>query len=223
MKKIIKLFVMAALLMAGFRSHAQNNHEYVDLGLPSGTLWATCNVGATTPEGYGDYFAWGETKPKTDYNESTYKYCNGDDDQLSKYCNESSYGNNGFTDNLTVLQPGDDAATANWGSDWRTPTLEQWKELLENTMNKWTTQNGVYGRLLTACNGNSLFLPAAGFLWDSDLYYVGSVGRYWSSSLYTGNPDGAWNFYFTSSYYGMYNGNRRGGLSVRAVRSARQN
>lgn len=78
---------------------------YVDLGLPSGTLWATCNVGADTPEGYGDYFAWGETQPKTTYNWSTYRYCNGDYVKLTKYCGNSSYGYNGFTDDLTVLQP----------------------------------------------------------------------------------------------------------------------
>ena len=90
-----------------------DEHAYVDLGLPSGTLWATCNVGADTPEGYGDYFAWGETQPKDVYNWSNYQYCNGSHDQLTKYCNNSSYGYNGFTDNLTTLQPGDDAATAN--------------------------------------------------------------------------------------------------------------
>ena len=98
-----------------------NGHEYVDLGLPSGTLWATCNVGADTPEGYGDYFAWGETTPKTTYNWNTYKYCNGGEglNTLTKYCSDSNFGYNGFTDNLTVLQlMDDDAATVNWGSGW---------------------------------------------------------------------------------------------------------
>ena len=221
MKKIIKLFVMAALLMAGCRSHVQNNNEYVDLGLPSGTLWATCNVGASSPEEYGDYFAWGETQPKNTYNWSTYKYCN--DDYLTKYCNESDYGYNGFTDKLTVLQSGDDAATTNWGSDWCMPTKEQWEELQKNTTNKWTTQNGVNGLLFTASNGNSLFLPVAGHRWDGGLYLVGSYGSYWSSSLYTVGPYGAWNFDFGSGSYGMLDGNRVGGQSVRAVRSARQN
>ena len=103
-----------------------NGHEYVDLGLPSGTLWATCNVGAETPEGYGDYFAWGETELKTTYNLSTYKYTNGSYDQLTKYCSNSSYGYNGFTDTLTVLLPEDDAATANWGDGWCMPTADQW-------------------------------------------------------------------------------------------------
>lgn len=200
-----------------------NGHQYVDLGLPSGTLWATCNVGATTPEGYGDYFAWGETQPKTTYNWSTYKWCNGDYNSLTKYCNYSSLGYNGFTDNLTVLQPSDDAATANWGSGWCMPTSEQWRELYQNTTRTWTAQNGVNGRLFTASNGNSLFLPAAGYRWGDELNYVGSDGYYRSSTLLTGYPNSAWYFDFHSGDYNMYLNYRSDGLSVRAVRSARQN
>ena len=200
-----------------------NGHDYVDLGLPSGTLWATCNVGATTPEGYGNYFAWGETEPKTSYNWSTYKYCNADYDQLTKYCSNSSYGYNGFTDNLTVLQPSDDAATANLGSGWCMPTKGQWEELFQNTTNTWTTQNGVSGRLFTASNGRSLFLPAAGYRWDDELNLVGSNGYYWASSLGTDYPNRAVNFGFNSGSCGMYYYYRDSGQSVRAVRSARQN
>jgi hypothetical protein len=197
-------------------------HAYVDLGLPSGTLWAPCNVGADMPEGYGDYFAWGETKPKSIYTWTTYKYANGIYDKLTKYCNKSDYGNNGFTDNLTVLQPADDAATANWGSDWCTPTLGQWKELLENTMNKWTMQNGVQGMLLTSKkNGKSLFLPAAGC--RADVLYIGSGGYYWSSSLSTDSPYAAWYFDFGSDSFEVRSVIREDGQSVRAVRSARQN
>ena len=200
-----------------------NGHAYVDLGLPSGTLWATCNIGATKPEEYGDYYAWGETSTKNTYNWSTYKYCNSGYDDFTKYCNKSDYGNNGFTDDLTELQRGDDPATANWGNGWCTPTKEQWKELLENTTNKWTTQNGVKGRLFTSKkNGKSLFLPAAGRRWDGELYDVGSDGFYWSSSLNTDYPDGAWYFYFRSGSYSMYGNDRYGGQSVRAVRSVCQ-
>ncbi len=203
---------------------AANGHGYVDLGLPSGTLWATCNVGASKPEEYGDYFAWGETKPKSIYDWTTYKFVNGDIDKLTKYCDNSDWGNNGFTDNLTTLESGDDAATANWGSDWCMPTKEQWKELLENTTDEWTMQNGVKGRLFTSKkNGKSLFLPAAGGRWGGSLYYVGSYGYYWSSSLYTDYPSYAWYFYFTSDYYYVSRYTRGIGLSVRAVRSARQN
>ncbi len=203
-----------------------NGHNYVDLGLPSGTLWATCNVGANAPEEYGDYFAWGETTPKATYNWSTYKYCNGDGwvMRLTKYCNNSNYGYNGFTDNLTTLQQVDDAATANWGNGWCMPTYDQWTELYQNTTHVWVVQNGVNGRLFTAANGNSLFLPAAGYRWDDALYDAGSGGDYWSSSLYTDDPYYAWGFYFDSGGCSMDNYLNRGrGLSVRAVRSSRQN
>ncbi len=200
------------------------DYAYVDLGLPSGTLWATCNVGADSPEDYGDYFAWGETEPKSNYNWSTYQYCNGSSSKLTKYCTNSSYGYNGFTDNLTTMLSEDDAATANWGSDWRMPTMEEWRELYNNTTYTWTTQNGVNGMLFTASNGNSLFLPAAGSRWLDELYSAGSRGDYWSSSLYTDTPYNARYFLFFSGYCGSVNNNyRSSGLSVRAVRSARQN
>ena len=200
-----------------------DEHEYVDLGLPSGTLWATCNVGADTPEDYGDYFAWGETQLKDTYTWSTYQYCNGSYNTLTKYCSNSSYGYNGFTDDLTTLLPEDDAATANWGSGWRMPTKEEWEELLDNTTVTWTTQNGVNGRLFTASNGNSLFLPAAGYRSSSSLYGAGSYGNYWSSSLITDYPIYAWGFYFYSGSYYMNGGNRYYGQSVRPVRVGSQN
>jgi uncharacterized protein (TIGR02145 family) len=198
-------------------------HEYVDLGLPSGLLWATCNVGADYPEDYGDYFAWGETQPKSDYSWSTYQYCMGSGGTLTKYCTKASYGYNGFTDNLTTLQPSDDAATAQWGSGWRMPTKEEWQELLNNTTHIWTTQNGVNGRLFTAPNGNSLFLPAAGGCVGTSLDGAGTYGDYWSSSLNADTPHRAWCLDFVSGNCGMSNCYRDDGLSVRPVRSARQN
>ena len=209
-------------LVANFTQNGGgDDHDYVDLGLPSGLLWATCNVGADNPEDYGDYFAWGEITTKDTYNWSTYQYCNGSSNTLTKYCSNSSYGYNGFTDNLTTLLPEDDAATANWGTDWRMPTKEEWQELFNNTTVTWTTQNGVNGRLFTASSGNSLFLPAAGYRYDGDLYYAGDRGQYWSSSLPTVYPDDAWYFYFNSdSYYmDLYYG-RNYGRSVRPVRSS---
>ena len=198
-------------------------HGYVDLGLPSGLLWATCNVGAYSPEEYGDYFAWGETTPKDTYNWSTYQYCNGSSTTLTKYCTYASYGYEGFTDDLTTLLPEDDAATANWGEGWRMPTKEEWQELYNNTTVIWTTQNGVNGRLFTASNGNSLFLPAAGYRYNSFLGYTDSWGVYWSSSLRTDYPSIAWYFYFDSDNYSMNDGSRAYGRSVRPVRSASQN
>ena len=203
-----------------------DEHAYVDLGLPSGTLWATCNVGADAPVEYGDYFAWGETTPKDTYNLGTYQYCNGSASllTLTKYCSNSSYGYNGFTDNLTTLLPEDDAATANWGSDWRMPTKEEWQELYNNTTVTWTTQNGVNGRLFTASNGNSLFLPHAGYRWHVELDIAGDYGNYWSSSLNTDSPIDAWGCYFNSSSTGVGEyGYRYVGRSVRAVRSSGQN
>lgn len=200
-----------------------NGHAYVDLGLPSGTLWATCNVGADTPEGYGDYFAWGETSLKDIYVWSTYKYANSTsmyDPRLTKYCSKSSCGDNGFTDTLTILLPEDDAATANLGGDWRTPTYNEWDELIAYCTYTWTTRNGVNGRLFTAPNGNSLFLPAAGSIDVGSPSGVGYDGYYWSSSLSTSYPEYANFFYFVSDECYMNGCTRNGGLSVRAVLSA---
>jgi len=199
-----------------------NGHEWVDLGLPSGTLWATCNVGADKPEDYGDYFAWGETTTKRTYGWATYKYAKGDYDKLTKYCSDSEYGYKGFTDYLTTLQAGDDPATANWGRGWRTPTKAQWEELLDNTTNEWTTRNGVQGRLFTSMkNANSIFLPAAGCRWGGGLFYTGKFGIYWSSLLNTDYPNLAWYFSFgLGPIYSVYDDSgRHDGNSVRPVRS----
>ena len=202
-------------------------HDYVDLGLPSGTLWATCNIGASKPEGYGNYYAWGETSPQTSntYTWSSYKYANYD--KLTKYCHDSDYGNNGFTDNLTVLQSTDDPAVANWGSGWQTPSKDQWDELLANTTNQWTTRNGVEGRLFTSKkNSQMLFLPAAGNCWDGELRGAGSYGDYWSRSFYMGIlgiPSDACALFFNSGVCGLFGNCRSNGQSVRPVRSARQN
>ena len=176
----------------------------IDLGLPSGTKWACCNVGATTPEGYGDYFAWGETKPKDVYNSNTYF-----DSSREKY------NNNG---GLTELLPEDDAATANWGAPWRMPTISQQQELLDNCSSEWTQQNGVNGRLVTSPNGGRVFLPAAGYRWAYGLDDAGSYGFYWSSSLGPYDDDYAYSLYFYSGNCRWYSRSRYDGRSVRAVR-----
>lgn len=163
----------------------EEEHEWVDLGLPSGTLWATCNVGASSPEEYGDHFAWGETKPKEEYSWNTYTYCNGDYKTLTKYCYQSECGYNCFTDTLTELLPEDDAATTNWGS-WQIPSLAQLQELFDSeyTTATWTTLNGVNGRLIASKNNsNAIFLPAAGEHYDAKIDYDGRYGDYWSRSL----------------------------------------
>ena len=125
-------------------SSVHNGHEFVDLGLPSGTKWATCNVGATTPEGFGDYFAWGETEPKDFYNWNTYKHCveNGDYYSVNSYCPNSDIG---VEDNRTILDAEDDAASANWGGSWRMPTKKEQDELINNCIWVWTGQNGKSG------------------------------------------------------------------------------
>ena len=212
-----KLYDYDGNVLAQDTVHAgESTGDWVDLGLPSGLLWATRNVGAASPEDYGDYFAWGETNPKSVYSWSNYSYYyNGSFNQLTKYCDMSSYGYNGFTDSLTTLEPDDDAATVNYGG--RTPTYGDWWELENNTTTQWTTQNGVYGRRFTGPNGNSLFLPAAGCREDSSLG-DGSEGLYWSSSLAQAGPCRAWNFAFCSDYQHIQDDNRDCGLTVRAVR-----
>ena len=194
------------------------DHEYVDLGLPSGTLWATCNVGANTSEEIGDYFAWGETTTKTIYNWATYTHCKGSRKKLTRYCNEPNYGYNEFTDNIKVLLSSDDAATVNWGVNWQTPTSKQWKELIDNTTAViWFTPSGVNGWLFTASNGQNLFLPATGYHWGDDLEEVVN-GYYWSSSLYTLHPSAAWYFFFNSSDFKMkYDRARGNGFPIRPV------
>ena len=174
-----------------------DGYNYVDLGLPSGTLWATCNVGANSPEKFGDYFAWGETTPKNLYDWKSYKYSAFVDGRyvLTKYCTNSYYGLDGLVDSLTVLDPMDDAAVANWGEHWRMPTGEEWSELYQNTTLTWTTQNDVDGILLTSWNGNSIFLPTTGFYLDDSLFCT-SLGVYWSSSLQTSSQISAWSFHY---------------------------
>ena len=196
-----------------------NGYDYVDLGLPSGTMWATCNVGANTPESYGDYYAWGETQPKTTYDWNNYIWSNGNGRQLTKYCSKADYGYYGFSDNLTNLLPSDDAATAKWGYGWRTPTKEEWDELCQSTSQNWIIRNGVDGWLFIANNGNSIFMPAAGYRLNEDLFDAGGYGGYWSSTLDTSYPLNAWDFSFGS---GLYENilNRRNGRSIRAVHIA---
>ena len=197
-------------------SGKENGHEWVDLGLS--VKWATMNVGATSPEGYGSYFAWGETKPKSDYDWSPYKWCKGSMDTMTKYCTDSKYGT---VDNKRVLDLSDDAARANWGGNWRMPTLDEIMELKLNCTSAWTTQNGVKGLKVTSKkNGNSIFLPAAGDRVDDDLNYAGSSGYYWSSTLDPSHDYSACSLYFNfdSGYWGLYEGyGRYSGQSVRAV------
>ena len=179
--------------------------EMVDLGLS--VKWASCNLGASSPEEYGNYYAWGETEPKSDYSWwATYKWCGRN--QLTKYCNKSSYGYNGFTDSKTVLDPDDDAATVALGDSWRMPTKAEQDELVNNCTWTKATLNGVYGIKITSNKAGYtdkwIFLPAAGYRSGTSLQQDanminGLYGCYWSSSLYTGNPEQAYNMYLYSN------------------------
>ncbi len=182
------LAAMATTLCTTAQS-TETTYEAVDLGLS--VKWATCNVGATSPEKYGNYYAWGETESKSDYSWDTYKYGSAQN-ALTKYCDNSSYGKDGFTDELTTLEAADDAATANWGEEWRMPTEKEWEELYKNCTYEWTTnynETGVKGYIFKSkTNSNSIFLPAAGVYTIGGLNSAGSNCNYWSRSLYTGYP-----------------------------------
>ena len=198
-----------------------DNHEYVDLGLPSGTLWATCNVGASYPEEFGDYFAWGETVPKAEYTYENYLWWYFDENgyrYISKYNTRDDFGP---IDDITELDPEDDAAFVNWGTSWRMPSLEQIGELVNSCSWQWTQRNGVNGHLLTGPNGNTMFLPAAGYLDGSSLEYVGTYGNFWSRSLYSYLPDRAYCLYLDSQYWDSEDFSRYYGHVVRAVKIER--
>ena len=195
--------------------------NWVDLGLPSGLLWARYNVGATSPEGFGDLIAWGEVTSKNEYGWETYQYCNGSQFDLTKYCNSSQFGYNGFTDDLTTLEPCDDAATAALGNGARTPTKEEWEELINSTVVEWTTFNDVNGCSFTATNGKSIFVPAAGYNYGTEPDGVGDYGGYWTSSLNTDGAPDAWYFYLYFSHQDILSNYRFRGHAIRAVKSAK--
>lgn len=191
-----------------------DGHEYVDLGLS--VKWATCNIGASSPEEYGDYFAWGETAPKSDDSWTTYKWCEGTDSTLTKYNINSDYG---IVDDRTRLEMEDDAACANWGEKWRMPTDAEWSELMDNCISMWTIQNGVLGRkFVSKKNGNSIFLPTAGRWYEGGLVDARSHGYYWSSTLCTDAPDNAYCVDFSSRGIYLDPGSRSSLMPVRPVR-----
>ena len=177
----------------------------VDLGLS--VKWAGCNVGAKSPEDYGDYFAWGETSPKLDYG-GMYSITYG-----SSISSMKSRGIIGSDGNLTA---GHDAATTNWGGSWRMPTLDEIKELVNNCSLEWTTINGVYGTLITGPNDNSIFLPAAGYRFNTSLTNAGLDGFYWSATP-SSNSNYAYDLGFNSDSYHWHYDTRSDGRTVRPV------
>ena len=205
------------------RKTFKDGYEYVDLGLPSGLKWATFNVGATKPEEYGGYYAWGETEEKEDYSWETYKWCNGTSTSMTKYCTGKWFGT---IDHKTVLDLEDDIAHVKWGGDWRMPTTEEQRELLNNCTWTRATQNGVNGYKVTGPNGNSIFLPAAGYRYGTDVYNRGDYGYFWSSSaqgyysysaLGLSFGDGDYDLSFGDGDCGLSSYDRCYGQSVRPV------
>ena len=187
-----------------------NGYAYVDLGLPSGLKWATCNVGASSPEDYGNYYAWGETTTKSTYIK---------DNSLTYGLSNSQLQSQGYIDGSGNLTPSHDAATANWGGSWRMPTETELEELEDKCTWTWTTQNGVKGCKLTGPNGNHIFLPAAGYRYGSSLYYDGDDGYYWSSSPNDGNGGCFAHslFFYDGGENAGWNDVRGCGLTVRPI------
>lgn len=188
-----------------------DEHEWVDLGLS--VKWATMNLGANAPEEYGDYFAWGEVEPKEDYSWSTYKWCEGSDRTLTKYCTNASYG---ILDNRTELDPEDDAVHIIWGGQWRMPTLDELKELLRCDW-QWTSLNGIEGYNVIGPNGNSIFFPTSGEYRGGSLQQVGVRGVNAASTLYPSYPGYSHYISFSNSGYSTGRTDRCYGKTIRPV------
>ena len=203
--------MMLAVMFLAAVGHAADGVEAVDLGLS--VKWANMNVGAKKASGFGTYFAWGETKSKDYYSWNTYAWSKGDSQFLTKYST---------TDRRSQLAPGDDAAHINLGGEWRMPTVDEFEELINNCTWEWTAQDGVNGYKVTSKKtGNSIFLPITGFRYYADTQFRSIMGVYWTSSLYTGNPNKAWclefNFSDIKVHYGNLSSNRFSGRCIRAV------
>ena len=189
-------------------------HEYVDMGVS--VKWAKTNIGASTPEDYGYYFKWGETEPRQEYDWKNYKWANGTTTSITKYNTQSSFGT---VDDKTYLESADDAARVLWGDEWRMPKYSDFKELRDNCTWTWKLQNGVYGYEVTADNGNSIFLPAAGSYGADYMGNMYTSGYYWYDMLYSSQPDCAWNLGFNPNEIALYCVTGRGVCaSIRPVR-----
>lgn len=190
-----------------------NDFKFIDLGLPSGTLWATANVGASKPSDYGLYFSWADVQGYTAEQVGKDKQFSCDDYKFGDYPNFTKYATEG-----AKLELMDDAAHINMGGSWHIPTPTQLQELIDNTTSTWTTQDGVNGRLFTSKkNGKSIFIPAAGYAWNGSVCNVGNEADVWSSMLYAGYVSYGQVLDFSSGDAGLNDRNRCGGFSVRGV------
>lgn len=193
-----------------------HNHPHaIDLGLPSGTKWACCNVGASTPEGYGGYYAWGETSEKSVYNSVTYLYFTGQDTDGDGFIDKNSDVINIGSD---IAGTSYDVAHVRWGGSWVMPSHDRQMELINNCTRKWTTVNGTNGIFVTGPSGGQIFLPAVGYRWFDGLYYAGSYGYYWASTQDPEDYIDAIDLRFGSGTWDLYPLDSRAvGKSVRAV------
>lgn len=238
MNKLLTLLSSALLATGAWAQNTENGHEYVDLGLPSGTLWATCNVGASSPEAYGSHFAWGETTTKSNYYWTTYKYVDHSVNNwyaCTKYTHDDTrtdgvwYDSEGnfIGDGITVLESEDDVAAKDWGGEWKMPQVGFWNELCSSRNCVWTWTSdyqglGIAGYIVTSkivgYEGNSIFLPAAGYRNASELRYEGQEGCYWSSTLSVNRSNYGHIMNFNQNKIEPYDGNSRCyGFSVRPV------
>ena len=197
----------------------EGGHQYVDLGLS--VKWAKLNIGASNIDDYGYYFAWGETEPKTEYSWDSYKYANNSYTMLKKYNVNSEYGK---VDNKRVLDPEDDAARVMWGEGWRIPTQAEIDELNDPENCDWmpaVSVNGVIGFGVISkkpgFENAAIFIPAAGYIYDSTYYYVGEQGYYWSSSLNVDRPCAGYEFDYATDYHSKFFMDRNAGLPIRPV------
>ena len=199
--KHLRFIAIAVLAIISANVSAQ---KAVNLGLPSGTLWADRNVGASSPGDYGGYYAWGETSTKSDYTWDTYTHCDGNWD------NCHNIGSN-------IAGTRYDVARQKWGGGWKMPTKAQWSELRSECTWIWTTHGGHNGYKVTGPNGKSIFLPAAGHRCGTSSNGVGSYGVYWSATLSESGANGAWSKLFDICRYRMSGDYRSDGLTVRPV------
>ncbi len=228
MKKVIStiLFVCACGVSVSAQDVKQSiqkscpddKHPHlIDLGLPSGTKWACCNVGADTPEAFGDYYSWGETEEKNTYSPVSYKYCTGIDTDGDGWYDEDVKYTEEEQDFGDIISGTHDVALVKWGESWQIPTLQQFRELLDNCTSEWTLVNGVEGRCFIGPNGASVFLPAAGNRNGASRVLVGSSGNYWSSTWGTSDASRANELIFDSGYTNTHTTYRYNGRSVRPV------
>lgn len=220
MKRFLSFFAVIGLLIACTKGKNDDSTSHtipdgaVDIGLS--VYWASCNLGASAPGEYGDYYAWGETKTKQSYSWENYQWCNGTDDSLTKYNTMDSWGT---VDNKTSLEAGDDVARAKLSGKWRMPTVSELDELVATKADanykwEWKSQNGHAGFLVTYLkNNSSIFLPAAGRYMSN----VGVAGFYWTSSLDAEDPCLSWALNFTENDVRRDYNYRCDGFSIRPV------